>query len=51
MKANELIRQLTEQIRDSGDLEVTCKAGDSYHPSKFVTYDSDDNEIIIECRS
>lgn len=51
MKASEIIRQLTEQIRASGDLEVTCKAGDSYYPSRFVTYDSDDNEIIIECKS
>lgn len=50
MRASEIIRQLTEQVRISGDLEVTCKAGDSYHPSRFVTYDSDDNEIIIECK-
>ncbi len=51
MKASELIRQLTEQIRANGDQEVTCKAGDSYYPSRFIAYDSDDNEILIECRS
>jgi len=51
MKASELITQLTDQIRANGDLEVTCKADDSYYPSRYVTYDSDENEIIIECRT
>lgn len=51
MKASEIIRQLTEQVRVSGDLEVTCKAGDSYYPTRNVTYESDDNEILIKCKS
>jgi len=51
MKASELIRELTDQVRANGDLEVTCKAGDSYFPSKIVAYNDDDNEIIIECKS
>jgi len=51
MRATELIKHLTDQVRANGDLEVTCKAGDSFYPSRFVAYDSDDNEIIIECKS
>jgi len=51
MRASELIKQLADQIRANGDQEVTCKAGDSFYPSRYVSHDSEDNEILIECKS
>ena len=50
MKASEIIKRLEEQIKYNGDLEVTCVAGDDYFRTNWVKYDSDDNEIQIECR-
>lgn len=51
MKASEIIRRLTEQVRVNGDLDVTCKAGDSFYPTRFVSYERNDDEILIECKS
>ena len=51
MKASEVIKQLTDQVRANGDLEVTCKAGNSFYPTRFVSYERDDDEILIECKS
>lgn len=50
MKASEVIKRLEEQIKYNGDLEVTCVANDDYFRTNWVKYDSEDNEIQIECR-
>lgn len=50
MKLSSLIASLEDLFCTYGDAEVTCKAGDSYFPTRSAHYDGDENEIIIECK-
>ena len=50
MKASNLISRLEDAIRSYGDLEVSCKAGDSFFKTDWVSYDDEDNEIIVDCK-
>ena len=50
MKLSSLIASLEDLFCTYGDAEVTCKAGDSYFPTRSAHYDGDENEIVIECK-
>jgi hypothetical protein len=50
MKASELIEKLEDAIHYYGDLEVSCKAEDSFFKPDWVSFNSDDNEISIDCK-
>lgn len=50
MKASNLIIHLEDAIRSYGDLEVSCKAGDSYFRTDWTSYNGEEDEIVIECK-